>query len=118
MTFSGRAYEEPCFATPLPAIKPSIIFKTRGLDRNLFERVSKTETKGIRWRFLYGSAMKAWEQLEFNEDKYQSIRLTIDNMKEMPIEEDSEDSSDEDSSDDDLSDDDLSDEEVDGKCED
>ena len=110
MTFSGRAYEEPCFATPLHATKPSSIFKTRGLDRSLYECVNKTETKGIRWRFLYGSAMKAWDQLELNEEKHQSIRQIVE-------EEDSEEDSDE-SSDEDSSDDDLSDKEGDGKCED
>jgi hypothetical protein len=115
MTFSGRAYEEPCFATPLHATKPGSIFKTRGLDRSLYECVNKTETKGIRWRFLYGSAR---DQLELNEEKHQSIRQIVANVKQVAVEEeDSEEDSDE-SSDEDSSDDDLSDKEGDGKCED
>jgi hypothetical protein len=118
MTFSGRAYEEPCFATPLHATKPSSIFKTRGLDRSLYECVNKTETKGIRWRFLYGSAMKAWEQLELNEEKHQSIRQIVANVKQVAVEEEDSGEDSDESSDEDSSDDDLSDKEGDGKCED
>lgn len=94
MTFSGRAYEDPCFATPLHMLEQGSLFKTHGLQRTHYERVGKNETKGMRWMFLYGSAVKAWKQLEFSEDKYQSIDKTLGELKIVaPKDDDSDESS-------------------------
>lgn len=52
-TFSGKPYDKPCFATPNIIFPAKEIFGSAGLDTFNLEKVSKTESKGIRWRCTY-----------------------------------------------------------------
>lgn len=49
------------------------LIETPGLDCVQLETVSKTESKGIRWSFLYRSAIIAWKQLEFSQTKFDAL---------------------------------------------
>lgn len=73
LTFSGRAYDDPCFATPLQAYTFKKLLDTPGLDCLEIECVGKTETKGLRWLYLYRSAVNAWDKLVFDEKKHKAI---------------------------------------------
>ncbi|KAF2255441.1 hypothetical protein BU26DRAFT_515156 [Trematosphaeria pertusa] len=77
-TFSGKPYDSPCFATPCTVFNAQELFNSAGLDSIQFGRVDKKETKGLRWKYLYESAVKAWEKLEFDYDKLQGIKTKID----------------------------------------
>jgi hypothetical protein len=77
LTFSGRAYEDPCFATPLQAFTFKKLVESPGLDCVQMERVNKTETRGLRWAYLYKSAVNAWDRLIYDEQKYDAIKLRL-----------------------------------------
>jgi hypothetical protein len=79
-TFSGKPYDKPCFATPLVVFESKELFNSLGLDTFSLDKVSKTESKGIRWKYLYDSGVKAWEKLSFNEQKYEKIRERNDEL--------------------------------------
>ena len=79
-TFSGKPYDKPCFATPLVVFESGELFNSLGLDTFSLEKVSKTESKGIRWKYLYESGVKAWEKLSFDGDKYEKIRKRNDEI--------------------------------------
>jgi hypothetical protein len=78
MTFSGKAYDSPCFATPLLFLKLSQLTNAPGASCTTFEEVKKNETLGMRWRFLYQSAVNAWDKLDFGEEKYRRIKARVD----------------------------------------
>jgi len=48
-TFSKKAYDGPCFATPVLGFNLTEIFEKTG-QSYVFDLVSRTETKGLRWR--------------------------------------------------------------------
>ncbi|KAF2683463.1 hypothetical protein K458DRAFT_404999 [Lentithecium fluviatile CBS 122367] len=73
-TFGGKPYDRPCFASPMVVYDADEIFTSMGLDMFASDRVSKTDTKGIRWKYLYASGIKAWEKLRFSEEKLEAIR--------------------------------------------
>lgn len=54
-----------------------------GLDCLAFECVSKTETKGLRWLYLYKSAINAWEKLEFDLRKHDVIKERLSHSGPM-----------------------------------
>ena len=84
-TFSGTPYDKPCFATPLVVFDSKEIFGSSGLDTFSLEKVPKTESKGIRWKYLYESGVKAWEKLSFNGKKYETIRKRNDEIDERVL---------------------------------
>lgn len=101
MTFTGRAYDRPCFATPLHASSfEYLVNETDGLNCTQSQVVNRTETKGIRWMFLYKSAVNAWQKLAFNEVKHLAIQKKLDAMSDLEEESDFPWDSDEDSDDD------------------
>lgn len=77
-TFSGKPYDAPCFATPCAVFNAQEFFSSAGLDMIMFETVPKTQTKGLRWRYLYESAVKAWEKLEFDHQKLEAARKSYE----------------------------------------
>jgi hypothetical protein len=77
LTFSGRSYEDPCFATPLQAFTFNKLVDSPGMDCVQVERVNKTETRGLRWAYLYKTAVNAWDRLEFDEEKYNAIKQKL-----------------------------------------
>ncbi|KAJ4344732.1 uncharacterized protein N0V89_012476 [Didymosphaeria variabile] len=84
LTFSGRAYDDPCFATSLSVFSFQQLIDTPGLECLATHCVGKTETKGLRWRYLYKSAVNAWDKLEFDEQKYFRIRERL-LMNQAPL---------------------------------
>ncbi|KAF2440910.1 hypothetical protein P171DRAFT_85357 [Karstenula rhodostoma CBS 690.94] len=74
LTFSGRAYDDACFATPLQVFTFKKLIESPGLDCLALECVGKTETKGLRWLYLYKSAVNAWDKLEFDQKKHDAIK--------------------------------------------
>lgn len=73
-TFSGSPHNRPCLATPFKGYGPDDLFD-RGELRNMErQEVSKTETKGLRWKYLYESGVEAWKQLVFSPEKYAVLR--------------------------------------------
>ncbi|KAL1595896.1 hypothetical protein SLS60_009586 [Paraconiothyrium brasiliense] len=77
LTFSGRAYDDPCFATPLSVWTFKKLTETPGLECLQLDLVKKTDTKGIRWKYLYKSAVNAWDKLEFDQQKYLAIKQRL-----------------------------------------
>lgn len=77
LTFSGKAYDDPCFAAPLRFHSFKDLIGTPGLESVQCESVGKTETKGLRWKYLYKSALNAWAKLEYDEEKDQAIRTRL-----------------------------------------
>jgi hypothetical protein len=63
-TFSGKPYDRPCFATPNIIFPAEEIFGSAGLDTFSLEKVSKTESKGIRWRCTYHNPMRVQDVLK------------------------------------------------------
>ncbi|KAF1973952.1 hypothetical protein BU23DRAFT_553627 [Bimuria novae-zelandiae CBS 107.79] len=82
MTFSGRAYDDPCFATPMRYFDLKQLLQTPHLECTSYDLVSKNETKGIRWKYLYQSAVNAWNKLEY--DKQKDSRINEKTMKPIP----------------------------------
>jgi hypothetical protein len=81
-TFGGKPYDKPCFATPLVLYEGKELFDSLGLDTFNREKVSKTESKGIRWKYLYDSGVRAWEKLRFSQQKFEKIREQNDEIDE------------------------------------
>ncbi|PVH96510.1 hypothetical protein DM02DRAFT_731139 [Periconia macrospinosa] len=73
-TYSGKAYDRPCFAAPVTVYSLEEMIDSPGLDKNHLEETSKTETKGLKWKYLYESGVKAWEQMEFSAEKLNAIQ--------------------------------------------
>lgn len=49
-TFSKKAYDGACFATPVIGYDLEDIFDDANVSASRFETVNRTETKGLRWR--------------------------------------------------------------------
>lgn len=85
-TFSGKPYDKPCFATPAIVFDVDELVNSIGVDTFKLERVSKNESKGIRWKYLYESAVKAWEKLSWDEEKLEAIRKRNDEYDDRTLE--------------------------------
>jgi hypothetical protein len=78
-TWSGKANDRPCFA--MPVISNTLlntVFTLAKAKKISSEHVSRTETRGLRWTFLYRSAVRAWGQLEFSVEKLVEIAMFDD----------------------------------------
>ncbi|KAJ4301201.1 hypothetical protein N0V90_003292 [Kalmusia sp. IMI 367209] len=95
LTFSGKAYNDPCFATPMTVFEVRNLAKSKSADTCTFERVGKTETLGLRWKYLYESALAAWYKLEFSDRKYEIVTECLAIMAPSDTEPDTEDEDDE-----------------------
>ncbi|KAF2644267.1 hypothetical protein P280DRAFT_228487 [Massarina eburnea CBS 473.64] len=89
-TFSGKPYDRPCFSTPVVVYTEQDIFEVEGLHTVEFDKASKTDTKGLRWKYLYESAVKAFEKLEFSREKLAEIKI-MDEAMTSGTEDDSDD---------------------------
>ncbi|KAL5401573.1 hypothetical protein PMIN06_011704 [Paraphaeosphaeria minitans] len=120
LTFSGQAYNDPCFATPLQAFTFKKLIESPGLDCLALECVGKTETKGLRWLYLYKSAVNAWNKLEFDDRKYMAIKERLERPGPMveALSDTEEDTPSDTTDEDDDGDDDEDDDEVDDEDDD
>lgn len=72
-TFGKKCWDGPSFATPLIVYNAREVFTGSGIHANKFEKVTRHDTKGIRWKYLYESAVAAWDALEFDWGKHRDI---------------------------------------------
>ncbi|KAF2794965.1 hypothetical protein K505DRAFT_303040 [Melanomma pulvis-pyrius CBS 109.77] len=85
-TFSKKAYVGPCFATPVMGYECEDLFNDAKLITTRLDTVSRTETKGLRWRYYYETARRAWDMLEFDWEKFRERqRMEEREMEEMDI---------------------------------
>ncbi|KAF2707105.1 hypothetical protein K504DRAFT_504288 [Pleomassaria siparia CBS 279.74] len=71
--FSKKAYTGPCFATPVIAFDLEELIDSSCIKANVLGLVSRDETKGIRWRYYYESAVAAYAQLEIDPAKFDRL---------------------------------------------
>ena len=63
-TLSKQRYRGACFATPmLQSGFEEVMAAAKG--GAVFNKVTREETWGLRWKFFYETARAAWEQLEY-----------------------------------------------------
>ncbi|CAI6341758.1 unnamed protein product [Periconia digitata] len=85
-TFSGKSYNRPCWASPVTVYEFDEIFSSPGLEAEFSGEVSKTETKGLRWKYHYESGLEAWSSLVFSQERYEQIKQADeDHVRELSL---------------------------------
>ncbi|KAF2266361.1 hypothetical protein CC78DRAFT_578398 [Lojkania enalia] len=72
-TFGAKPYNGPFFATPVEMHERDEILGGNSLT-SMLDRVSRTETKGMRFKYLYDTCYLAWERLDYDADKDARLR--------------------------------------------
>ncbi|KAF1953992.1 hypothetical protein CC80DRAFT_134901 [Byssothecium circinans] len=82
-TYSGKPYDRPCFATPLTVSDP-IELCSSVQTQATYDEASKTDTKGLKWKFLWETGMRAWESLVYSPEKLAEIRWASTEDTDFP----------------------------------
>ncbi|KAF1998039.1 hypothetical protein P154DRAFT_564998 [Amniculicola lignicola CBS 123094] len=80
-TFTKRAYEGAAFITTITTFTPNELFDIT-VPYQAFEIVDRKETKGIRWRYLFNSAVEIYKNIEFDKEIYNQLRDEVEREEE------------------------------------
>jgi hypothetical protein len=75
-TFTQDRYDGPYFGTPVRLHDVDEVLFTRAVPFHT-EKVSRRETKGKRFRYLYETAKLAWDRLEYDPERDSELRRNI-----------------------------------------
>jgi hypothetical protein len=86
-TFLKKAYDGDFFATPCIDLHPDELFYGE-VKTTAHDVVPRTETMGIRWKYLYETARAAWEKMSFDEEAFRKLEEEAESFSDADVPDD------------------------------